>query len=200
MSDELDRLGEVTGPATMTGTEYQNYLSASPNLSGLTSLLTPFKGIFDRLKSGSTTANDVNAALGVLGLIMPSLNRPQTAGWKGSIDLNKQFTRTPIAQPEYKPYAQSASPVMGRQFFTSTYGAAPAAPPAAGGALSPPATPPATNPDLDSPSSTGGKAKGGIASLRKFAAGGATGSAINMQSRCFGGDKPVELKALNDIF
>jgi len=159
----------------MTGTEYQDYLSAAPNLSGLTSLLTPFKGIFDRLKSGNTTANDVNAALGVLGLIMPSLNRPQTAGWKGSIDMNKQFTRTPIAQPEYKPYAQSASPVMGRQFFTSSYSAAPAAPPAAGGALPPPATPPATNPDLDSPSSTGGKAKGGIASLRKFEGGGDVG-------------------------
>jgi hypothetical protein len=107
--------------------------SANPvtgtDLSGITALITPFKGIFDRLKSGSTTANDVNAALGVLGLIMPSLNRPQTKGWKGTIDLNKQYTRTPIAQPEYKPYAQSASPVMGRQFFNTTYGAAPVAPP-----------------------------------------------------------------------
>jgi hypothetical protein len=173
MSDELDRLGEVTGPATMTGTEYQDYLSAAPNLSGLTSLLTPFKGIFDRLKSGNTTANDVNAALGVLGLIMPSLNRPQTAGWKGSIDLNKQFTRTPIAQPEYKPYAQSASPVMGRQFFTSTYGAAPAAggvPPT----TTPPVTPPTETPvlspigtDPNSPGDTGGRAQGGLLELAR---------------------------------
>ena len=167
--EDADRIGEGGaggGGAAVTG---------SSDLAGITSLLTPFKGIFDRLKSGNTTANDVNAALGVLGLIMPSLNRPQTKGWKGTIDLNKQFTRTPIAQPAYKPYAQSASPVMGRQFFTSTYGAAPAAPPAAGGALPPPAAPPATNPDLDSPSSTGGKAKGGIASLRKFEGGGDVG-------------------------
>ena len=168
--DNLDWAGD-TG-AQSGGDPFVDSGFTSSNLSGLTSLLTPFKGIFDRLKSGNTTANDVNAALGVLGLIMPSLNRPQTAGWKGSIDMNKQFTRTPIAQPAYKPYAQRASPVMGRQFFTSSYSAAPAAPPAAGGALPPPATPPATNPDLDSPSSTGGKAKGGIAALRKFAAGG----------------------------
>ena len=161
--DNLDWAGDVGAQSGVA--DYVDSGFTSPNLSGLTSLLAPFKGIFDRLKSGQTTANDVNAALGVLGLIMPSLNRPQTAGWKGSIDMNKQFTRTPIAQPEYKPYAQSAAPVMGRQFFTSTYGAAP--PPAA-----PPAAPGTGNPDLDSPSSTGGKAKGGIASLRKFAAGG----------------------------
>ena len=114
--------------------------SSMTDLSGLTSLLAPFKGIFDRLKSGNTTANDVNAALGVLGLLMPALNRPQTAGWKGSIDMNRQFTRTPVAQTAYTPYAQSASPVMGRQFFTSTYGPA-AAPPAA-----PPAEQPANPP------------------------------------------------------
>jgi len=150
--------------------------------AGLTSLLTPFKGIFDRLKSGNTTANDVNAALGVLGLIMPSLNRPQTKGWKGTIDLNKQFTRTPIAQPAYTPYAQSAAPVMGRQFFTSTYGAAPpaagggtppAAPPADGGGefIPAPVAPPTTNPDIHG----AGLARGGIAALRRFAVGGDTG-------------------------
>ena len=168
MSDELDRLGEVTGPATMTGTEYQNYLSASPDIAGITSLLTPFKGIFERLKSGSTTANDVNAALGVLGLIMPSLNRPQTAGWKGSIDLNRQFTRTPIAQPEYKPYAQSAAPVMGRQFFTSSY-SAPGATPAAPATPAPSIPAPATPPNY---TESAGMARGGIAGLRKFDGGG----------------------------
>jgi hypothetical protein len=142
-------------------------------VSGITSLLTPFKGIFDRLKSGNTTANDVNAALGVLGLIMPSLNRPQTKGWKGTIDLNKQYNRAPITQPEYKPYAQSASPVMGRQFFNTTYGAAPppAAPPPS---IPAPATPPLTDQGLDpnSPGDSGGKARGGIAALRRFDGGG----------------------------
>lgn len=137
--------------------------------AGITSLLTPFKGIFDRLKTGSTTANDVNAALGVLGLIMPSLNRPQTKGWKGTIDLNKQFNRTPIAQPAYTPYAQSASPVMGRQFFTSTYGAPPVAPP-----TTPPAsgtTPPAgggtdyVDPNNET-TTGGGLARGGEVNLR----------------------------------
>jgi hypothetical protein len=174
MSDELDRLdGGVTGPASMTGTQYQDYMNAvnaGGNLAGITSLLTPFKGIFDRLKSGNTTANDVNAALGVLGLIMPSLNRPQTKGWKGTIDLNKQYNRTPIAQPAYKPYAQSASPVMGRQFFNTTYGAAPAAPPTAPPPSIPaPATPPLTNQGLDpnSPGDSGGMARGGIAEMAK---------------------------------
>jgi hypothetical protein len=155
--------------------------SASYNqpLSGITSLLTPFKGIFDRLKSGSTTANDVNAALGVLGLIMPSLNRPQTKGWKGSIDLNRQFNRTPITQPAFTPYAQSAAPVMGRQFFNSTYGA----PVTTGGTL-PPVTTPPINPDAPLPGSLvpqipppdssvniatdgGGMAQGGIAEMAK---------------------------------
>jgi len=122
---------------------YDPSASYNQSLSGITSLLAPFKGIFDRLKSGNTTANDVNAALGVLGLIMPSLNRPQTKGWKGSIDLNRQFTRTPITQPEYIPYAQSAAPVMGRQFFTSSYGAAPTASPAAAPAAPMPSPAPA---------------------------------------------------------
>ena len=152
--------------------------SANPvtgtDISGITSLLTPFKGIFDRLKSGNTTANDVNAALGVLGLIMPSLNRPQTKGWKGSIDLTKQYNRAPIAQPAFTPYAQSASPVMGRQFFNTTYGAAPppAAPPPS---IPAPATPPLTDQGLDpnSPGDSGNMARGGIAGLRRFAAGGA---------------------------
>jgi hypothetical protein len=176
MSDELDRLdGGVTGPASMTGTQYQDYMNAGGNLAGITSLLTPFKGIFDRLKSGSTTANDVNAALGVLGLIMPSLNRPQTKGWKGSIDLTKQYNRAPIAQPAFTPYAQSASPVMGRQFFNTTYGAAPVAPPAAAEPSIPaPSAPPLTNQGLDpnSPGDSGGMARGGIAGLRRFDGGG----------------------------
>jgi hypothetical protein len=144
--------------------------SASYNqpLSGISSLIAPFKGIFDRLKSGSTTANDVNAALGVLGLIMPSLNRPQTKGWKGSIDLNKQYTRTPIAQPAYTPYAQSASPVMGRQFFNTTYGAAPVAPPPTtpDPTIPAPGVPPYTDPNNET-TTGGGMAQGGIAEMAK---------------------------------
>ena len=149
-SEDADRIGEGGaggGGAAVTGS------------SDLLGFLKPYKSVFDKITKGTAGANEYAAAAGILGLLIPSLNQPKTKGWKGSIDLNKQFTRTPIAQPAYTPYAQSAAPVMGRQFFTSTYGAAPAAPPA-------------TNPDLDSPSSTGGKAKGGIAALRRFDGGG----------------------------
>jgi hypothetical protein len=136
--DNLDWAGD-TGAQSGGGAD-DSLGGYTSQTSGITSLLTPFKGIFDRLKSGNTTANDVNAALGVLGLLMPSLNRPQTKGWKGSIDLTKQYNRTPIAQPAYTPYAQSASPVMGRQFFNTTYGAAPA-----------PAPTPAPSPSIPAP-------------------------------------------------
>lgn len=156
--------GAVGGETAQTGLAEPE--GASPNLAGITSLLTPFKGIFDRLKSGNTTANDVNAALGVLGLIMPSLNKPQTKGWKGTIDLNKQFTRTPVAQPAYTPYAQSASPVMGRQFFTSTYGAAPPTTPPASG-TTPPAGGGTDYIDPNNETTTGGGlARGGEVNLR----------------------------------
>jgi hypothetical protein len=169
--DNLDWAGD-TG-AQSGGDPFVDSGFTSPNLSGLTSLLTPFKGIFDRLKSGNTTANDVNAALGVLGLLMPALNKPQTAGWKGSIDLNKQFTRTPIAQPEYKPYAQSAAPVMGRQFFNTSYSASPpAAPPSSGGGAG------VEIPSTIITNAQGGligMARGGIAALRKFEGGGDVG-------------------------
>ena len=175
MADEIDYTDPANaygssswGKDTLSAMGATNDTNVSPSLSGITSLLTPFKGIFERLKSGQTTANDVNAALGVLGLIMPSLNRPQTAGWKGSIDLNRQFTRTPIAQPEYKPYAQSAAPVMGRQFFTSSY-SAPGATPAAPATPAPSIPAPATPPNY---TESAGMARGGIAGLRKFDGGG----------------------------
>ena len=144
--------------------------SASYNqpLSGLTGILGSFKGIFDRLKSGSTTTADVNAALGVLGLLMPSLTAPKTAGWKGSIDLNKQFTRTPMANPatSYVPY--SGKPVMGQQYFTSTYGAPPAAPPPAPA----PAVPAPDSQQQPNYTESSGMAQGGIAMLAR---GGSTG-------------------------
>jgi hypothetical protein len=142
--------------------------SSMTNLSGLTGILGSFKGIFDRLKSGSTTTNDVSAALGVLGLLMPSLTAPKTAGWKGSIDLNKQFTRTPMVNPatSYVPY--SGKPVMGQQYFTSTYGA-PAAPPPAAGGGSGGAADPQQQPNYTESS---GMAQGGIAMLAR---GGSTG-------------------------
>jgi hypothetical protein len=162
--DNLDWAGD-TG-AQSGGDPYVDSGFTSPNLAGITSLLTPFKGIFDRLKSGSTAANDVNAALSVLSLIRPSLNTPQTKGWKGTIDLNKQFNRTPIAQPAYTPYAQSASPVMGRQFFTSTYGAAPPATPPASG-TTPPAGGGTDYIDPNNETTTGGGlARGGEVNLR----------------------------------
>jgi hypothetical protein len=135
--------------------------------------------LFNKIKSGQAGATEYAAAAGILGLLMPSLNQPKTKGWKGSIDLNRQFTRTPIAQPAYTPYAQSAAPVMGRQFFNSTYGA----PVTTGGTL-PPVTTPPINPDAPLPGSLvpqipppdssvniatdgGGMAQGGIAEMAK---------------------------------
>jgi hypothetical protein len=166
--DNLDWAGDVgaqSGGATDTDS---GFTLPTSDLSGLTGILGSFKGIFDRLKSGSTTTQDVNAGLNLLALLMPSLTAPKTAGWKGSIDLNKQFTRTPMANPatSYVPY--SGKPVMGQQYFTSTYGAPPAAPPpATGGGSGGTADLPRTNPDLDTPSSTGGLAEGGIAMLAR---------------------------------
>jgi hypothetical protein len=143
--------------------------------------LGSYKKLFEKIKSGNAGATEYAAAAGILGLLMPSLNQPKTKGWKGSIDLNRQFTRTPIAQPAYTPYAQSASPVMGRQFFNSTYGAAPVA--GGGGKDGIPTTPPVIDPDAPLPGSLvpqipppdpnnetttgGGMAQGGIAEMAK---------------------------------
>lgn len=141
------------------------------NLSGLTGILGQFKGVFDRLKSGNTTTADVNAALGVLGLIMPSLTAPKTAGWRGSIDLNRQFTRTPTAPIAYTPY--SGQPVMGRQYFTSAYGA-PGAPAPTAPVPAPPPAPQEPPNYTESP----GMAQGGIAML-------AGGGEVNLRSGDF---------------
>jgi len=91
-------------------------------------ILDAFKGIWERFKSGTSNANDLQAGLALLNLLAPSLSAPKTAGWKGSIDMNKQFTRTPLVNPatQYKPY--SGQPVMGQQYFNTFYGAAPTAP------------------------------------------------------------------------
>lgn len=161
--------GAVGGETAQTGlTEPEG---SSTNLSGLTGILGQFKGVFDRLKSGNTTTADVNAALGVLGLIMPSLTAPKTAGWKGSIDLNKQFTRTPTAPIAYTPY--SGKPVMGRQYFASTYGA-PGAAPATSPSASPAPSPAEPQYDVPDPSTTGGgMATGGIAELARGGSAGA---------------------------
>jgi hypothetical protein len=144
--------------------------SASYNqpLSNLSGVLGSYKKLFEKIKSGNAGATEYAAAAGILGLLIPSLNQPKTKGWKGSIDLTKQYNRAPIAQPAFTPYAQSAAPVMGRQFFNTTYGAAPppAAPPPS---IPAPATPPLTNQGLDpnSPGDSGGMARGGIAEMAK---------------------------------
>jgi hypothetical protein len=147
--------------------------SASYNqpLSNLSGVLGSYKKLFEKIKSGNAGATEYAAAAGILGLLMPSLNQPKTKGWKGSIDLNRQFTRTPIAQPAYTPYAQSASPVMGRQFFNSTYGAAPvtpvAPPPTTPDPTIPaPGVPPYTDPNNET-TTGGGMAQGGIAEMAK---------------------------------
>jgi len=138
--------------------------------SGMKDFLSPYKALFNKISSGNAGATEYSAAAGILGLLMPALNKPKTKGWKGSIDMNRQFTRTPIAQPAFTPYAQSAAPVMGRQFFNSAYGAAPVTPPAAPPPSIPaPATPPLTDQGLDpnSPGDSGGMARGGIAEMAK---------------------------------
>jgi hypothetical protein len=137
-------------------------------IAGLKDFLGSYKSLFNKIKSGQAGATEYAAAAGILGLLIPSLNQPKTKGWKGSIDLNKQYTRTPIAQPAFTPYAQSASPVMGRQFFNTTYGAAPVAPP--------PTTPdtiitvPKVLPvdsSVNIATDGGGMAQGGIAEMAK---------------------------------
>ena len=146
---------------------------ANSSYAAMKDFLGPYKSLFNKIKSGQAGATEYAAAAGILGLLIPSLNKPKTAGWKGSIDMNKQFTRTPIAQPAYTPYAQSAAPVMGRQFFTSTYGAPPV--PGVAPAVEPPVVNPGTTPmtpigtDPNSPGDTGGMAYGGLA---EFARGG----------------------------
>lgn len=117
--------GAVGGETGQTGLE-EPAGSDSTSSVDISKFFAPYKSLFEKIKSGTAGANEYTAALGILGLLMPSLNKPQTGGWKGSVDLNKQMTRTPIAQPAYTPYAQSAAPVMGRRFFNTTYGAAPA--------------------------------------------------------------------------
>jgi hypothetical protein len=163
--DNLDWAGD-TGAQSGGGADDALTTTASTDIWGF---LKPYKSVFDKITKGTAGASEYSAAAGILGLLMPALNQPKTKGWKGSIDLNKQFTRTPIAQPAYKPYAQSAAPVMGRQFFNSSYGAAPAAGGAGGGASGGAGGSAAGtgNPDLDNPSSTGGLAHGGIAEMAK---------------------------------
>lgn len=177
-SPDLSGVGDIDDPANYPRSDtnpggYDPSASYNQPLSGLKDFLGPYKALFNKIKSGQAGATEYAAAAGILGLIMPSLNQPKTKGWKGSIDLNRQFSRTPIAQPAYTPYAQSAAPVMGRQFFTSTYGAAPAA----GGSApttTPPVTPPTETPvvspigtDPNSPGDTGGRAQGGLLELAR---------------------------------
>ena len=195
-SEDADRIGEGGaggGGAAVTGS------------SDLLGFLKPYKSVFDKITKGTAGANEYAAAAGILGLLIPSLNQPKTKGWKGSIDLNKQFTRTPIAQPAYTPYAQSAAPVMGRQFFTSTYGAAPAAggvPPT----TTPPVTPPTETPvlspigtDPNSPGDTGaaqgglmGMARGGKAMPPRYLRGQTDGMADKIPSN-IDGVQPAKL-------
>jgi hypothetical protein len=148
-SPDLSGVGDISDPANYPRSDtnpggYDPSASYNQPLSGLKDFLSPYKALFNKIKSGQAGATEYAAAAGILGLLMPSLNQPKTKGWKGSIDLNRQLTRTPIAQPAYTPYAQSAAPVMGRQFFNSSY-SAPGAPVAA------PAAPPATTPVETSP-------------------------------------------------
>ena len=133
--------------------------------SGISGLIKPFKGLFDKLTQGTGTPADYSAATGLLSMLLPGAFKTKTAGWKGSIDMNKPFTRTPIAQPTYVPYAGGSAPVMGRQFFNTSYGV-PASAPAA------PTPAPAPAPS-DEPVGPITAAEGGI---MRLARGGSTGA------------------------
>ena len=138
---DADYSNEGANYPTSESTQGSGGSPVNSSYAAIKDFLGPYKSLFNKIKSGQAGATEYAAAAGILGLLIPSLNKPQTAGWKGSIDLNRQFTRTPIAQPEYKPYAQSSAPVMGRQFFTSTYNAP--------GKTTPPVTTPVeTSPDM----------------------------------------------------
>lgn len=131
-------------------------------------ILDAFKGIWDRFKTGTSTPNDLQAGLALLNLLAPSLNAPKTAGWKGSIDMNKQFTRTPVVNPatSYQPY--SGQPVMGQRYFNSFYNAPPAAAGGGGGGGGGGGDTLTTiGTDPNSPGDTGGRAAGGLLSLAR---------------------------------
>lgn len=142
------------------------------DLAPVKGIFGAYKKLFEKIKSGEAGPAEYSAAAGILGLLIPALNKPQTAGWKGSIDMGGQFTRTPVAQPAYTPYAQSQSPVMGQQFFTTSYGpiAAPASAPATSGTTATTTgTTSLTDQGLDpnSPGDSGGRAAGGLLSLAR---------------------------------
>jgi hypothetical protein len=170
-------INEETGEEYSTDPNWAsdpNYSGSANPVSGAADILgflKPYKSVFDKITGGTAGANEYAAAAGILGLLIPSLNQPKTKGWKGSIDLTKQYNRAPIAQPAYTPYAQSAAPVMGRQFFNSTYGAAPvtpvAPPPTTPDPTIPaPGVPPYTDPNNET-TTGGGMAQGGIAEMAK---------------------------------
>jgi hypothetical protein len=167
--DNLDWAGD-TGAQSGGGADDALTTTASTDIWGF---LKPYKNVFDKITKGTAGANEYAAAAGILGLLIPSLNKPQTAGWKGSIDLSKQYNRTPITQPAYKPYAQSASPVMGRQFFNSSYSAPPVADTTTGGAGADTTT---GGSGSDTASSGAGKS---IPRVNTASAGGTTNTPIN---------------------
>ena len=141
--------------------------TSAPTTSGggTGGILDAFKGIWDRFKSGTSTANDLQAGLALLNLLAPSLSAPKVAGWKGSIDMNKQFTRTPLVNPatQYKPY--SGQPVMGQQYFNTFYDAPPTSPTSVPTAV--PTSTTSIGTDPNSPGDTGGRAHGGLLELAR---------------------------------
>lgn len=162
--------------------------------SGISGLIKPFKGLFDKLTQGTGTPNDYAAATGLLSMLLPGAFKTKTAGWKGSIDMNKPFTRTPIAQPAYVPYAGGAAPVMGRQFFTSSYGVPPVAPAPAPAAPDTTPAPPAQDPNASPGAAAGGLmrlARGGGVEPR-YLRGETDGMADEIESS-IDGEQPAAL-------
>jgi len=152
--------------------------------SGISGLIKPFKGLFDKLTQGTGTPADYSAATGLLSMLLPGAFKTKTAGWKGSIDMNKPFTRTPIAQPMYVPYAGGSAPVMGRQFFNTSYGV-PASAPAAPTPAPTPAPPPSDEPVGPITAAEGGimqLARGGSAGAPRYLDGHTDGMADEIPS------------------
>jgi hypothetical protein len=85
-----------------------------------------FEGLLGKFGLSSSTAKSLADKLTSPGGIATGLGvlysltgggQPRTSGYKGKIP-QLTATRTPIAQPEYKPYTGEA--VMGRQYFSPT--------------------------------------------------------------------------------
>lgn len=112
-----------------------NVMTAGPGMgSSIADLIggsmdsSTFGPALKKLLGGQGTTGILNSPAGIASALygaygmMGGGNKPQTAGWKGSIPTLSKVSSV-IPQQEYKPY--SGQPVMGRQMITPTQYVAP---------------------------------------------------------------------------